>query len=278
MPFNGSGVFTRVYNWVNDKNASINITASRMDGEDDGFATGLSNCITRDGQGVPTATIPWGSQNLTGVGTLGATTGNITTLNSTTGTIATLGSTTSNITTGNITTLNTTTGTITTLNSTTGNIAAVVANTVKFPAVQVPSGDANTLDDYEEGTWTPTYGGTSGDPTVTYTQQLGSYVKIGKFVFIEGRLDTSAASGGVQFLTINGLPFACAVGTTLGGFSSLKSSGWTTAAPLAGYIELTTQIGLTYDVSVTQRSEVLVSHLTNGAVTLFFNAWYIAAA
>lgn len=51
MPYNGSGTFTRVYNWVTDKVNGVNITASRVDTEDDGFATGLTNCVTRDGQG-----------------------------------------------------------------------------------------------------------------------------------------------------------------------------------------------------------------------------------
>lgn len=49
--FNGSGLFVRSYNWVTDKINGVNITASRVDTEDDGFAAGLSNCVTRDGQG-----------------------------------------------------------------------------------------------------------------------------------------------------------------------------------------------------------------------------------
>jgi len=67
MPFNGSGIFNRVYNWVTDKANSVLVTASRMDGEDDGFATGLSNCMTRDGQSPPTANIPMGGFKLTGL-------------------------------------------------------------------------------------------------------------------------------------------------------------------------------------------------------------------
>lgn len=55
MPFNGSGTFIRAYNWVTDKINGVNITASRVDTEDDGFAAGLSNCVTRDGQGKMTA-------------------------------------------------------------------------------------------------------------------------------------------------------------------------------------------------------------------------------
>jgi len=68
MPFNGSGVFTRVYNWVNDAAAAINITASRVDTEDDGFATGLSNCICKDGQTTITANLPMSTFRHTGVG------------------------------------------------------------------------------------------------------------------------------------------------------------------------------------------------------------------
>ena len=52
MAWDGNGNFLRLYNWVTDKANSINITASRMDGEDTGFATaGFGNCVTRDGQG-----------------------------------------------------------------------------------------------------------------------------------------------------------------------------------------------------------------------------------
>ena len=66
MPFNGSGTFTRVYNWQTDKANSIKIRADRMDGEDDGFATGLTTCITKDGQTTVTANLPMGGFKHTG--------------------------------------------------------------------------------------------------------------------------------------------------------------------------------------------------------------------
>src|SRR5690348_12461023 len=59
MPFNGSGTFTRVHNWQQDSAANIDITDSRMDAEDDGFATGLSTAICKDGQTTLTANIPF---------------------------------------------------------------------------------------------------------------------------------------------------------------------------------------------------------------------------
>jgi len=67
MAFNGTGTFVRLYNWVTDKNNSIPITASRMDAETDGIATGLSNCITKDGQTTISANIPFNSKKITGL-------------------------------------------------------------------------------------------------------------------------------------------------------------------------------------------------------------------
>jgi len=66
--FNGSGTYVRYYNWTNDANASIDISSSRMDTEDNGYATGLSTCITKDGQQTITANIPWNGKKITGLG------------------------------------------------------------------------------------------------------------------------------------------------------------------------------------------------------------------
>lgn len=68
MPFNGSGTFTRNYNWVNDKIAGTPITASRMDAEFDNYATGLGQTITKDGQTTLTGNIPFNNYKITGLG------------------------------------------------------------------------------------------------------------------------------------------------------------------------------------------------------------------
>ena len=67
MPFNGSGVFQRVRNWVADAAAGTKIRADYHDSEDDGFAQGLSNCITKDGQTIVTQNIPFNSKRATGL-------------------------------------------------------------------------------------------------------------------------------------------------------------------------------------------------------------------
>lgn len=67
MAFNGSGTFVRLYNWVNDKAANIKVRADRMDNEMNGMATGLSTCITKDGQTTITANLPMAGFKHTGV-------------------------------------------------------------------------------------------------------------------------------------------------------------------------------------------------------------------
>ena len=82
-----------------------------------------------------------------------------------------------------------------------------LAGNVAFPAVQLAAADGNTLDDYEEGSWTPgvAFGGLSVG--VTYGFQVGRYVKIGSLVHAFGRLQLTSKGTSVGSLTITGLPF-----------------------------------------------------------------------
>lgn len=74
MAFNGSGTFNPPIVFQPDTNA----TAQDMNTQADGFSTGLTNCITRDGQSPAKADIPFGGFRLTGVGTPTATTDAVT--------------------------------------------------------------------------------------------------------------------------------------------------------------------------------------------------------
>jgi hypothetical protein len=85
---------------------------------------------------------------------------------------------------------------------------------ITFPATQNASANANTLDDYEEGTWTPTYGAQGSNPTVTYADQSGRYIKIGKLVYFSIYLETNTFSGGSGALIIAGWPFTIDASTT----------------------------------------------------------------
>ena len=68
---------------------------------------------------------------------------------------------------------------------------------------------ANALDDYEEGTWTPVFAGSSGVSGQTYSQQLGAYTKVGRFVYLTAYVVLSnVGSVTGSYAYINGLPFA----------------------------------------------------------------------
>jgi hypothetical protein len=65
---------------------------------------------------------------------------------------------------------------------------------------------ANALDDYEEGTFTPVIEGATTVGTGTYTIQNGEYVKVGRQVHVNLRIDWTAHTG-TGILKIAGLPF-----------------------------------------------------------------------
>jgi len=78
---------------------------------------------------------------------------------------------------------------------------------ITFPATQSASSDANTLDDYEEGTFTPTVAGTTLAGTGTYAAQGGFYTKIGNRVSFNLYINWTNLVGATGALTIVGLPF-----------------------------------------------------------------------
>ena len=66
--FNGFGVYQRFHNWAQDALDNVKIITSHHDEEDKGFADGLSNTITRDGQSTITKDIPWNGKKITNLG------------------------------------------------------------------------------------------------------------------------------------------------------------------------------------------------------------------
>jgi len=84
-------------------------------------------------------------------------------------------------------------------------LLSVDGGQIKFPAAQSASADPNTLDDYEEGTFTGTYTPTTGSIA---TINSCTYVKIGKVVTVNLQLSANTVSSPSGALTITGLPFA----------------------------------------------------------------------
>jgi hypothetical protein len=120
------------------------------------------------------------------------------------------------------------------------NVPLLTGGGVKFPATQVASADPNTLDDYEEGTWTPTQG---AGWTITGTfVASGQYRKIGGLVAYWGLVygSTSGTFNPVNGSFVTGLPFTpstVAIGGAVNGnqttYMHILNSGTTIFGELA---------------------------------------------
>lgn len=104
---------------------------------------------------------------------------------------------------------------------------------IKFPSTKIASADANTLDDYEEGTWTPTAIGNSTAGTTTYVARNGTYTKIGNQVTATGYVNVSAMTG-TNYLLLS-LPFACNVSYSYMGTIHTYNLDWPSAGSLVAF-------------------------------------------
>ena len=108
-----------------------------------------------------------------------------------------------------------------------------VSNGISFPATQSACADVNTLDDYEEGTFTPTLVGGSTSGTTTYNTQTGSYTKIGRQVTVTVDVDVSAMTG-TGTLLIGNLPFTSA--SSFVAPLMVQNYDWSAGTYLQGFI------------------------------------------
>jgi hypothetical protein len=93
---------------------------------------------------------------------------------------------------------------------------------------------SKTLDDYEEGTWTPTVVGSTTAGAFTYSVQEGTYTKVGDLVTVNSAIYvTATATSPVGSVSIHGLPFS--VGTQFPSFTIGWSQFITFADQLGAY-------------------------------------------
>ncbi len=147
-----------------------------------------------------------------------------------------------------------------------------------FPAAQNPSANANTLDDYEEGSWTPTvqFGGASVG--IAYgAATLGRYTKVGRLVTASGIVTLTSKGSSTGGAQIAGLPFtslsdsifsSCAVGYAAS-FSSV------TGAVIAGILANASKVTI-YHSNNGAAAALTNSNFTN-TTTLYFTVSYDAA-
>jgi hypothetical protein len=106
-------------------------------------------------------------------------------------------------------------------------LGGISSGNIIFPVSQSASTNANTLDDYEEGTWTPALTTSGGGFSTTYSIQSGTYVKVGRLVtvWLNMVVGTKSASGS-GYLQLTGLPFNIASGISEFGGSVGMSYLW----------------------------------------------------
>jgi hypothetical protein len=103
-----------------------------------------------------------------------------------------------------------------------GNTSATGTG-IAFPATQSASSDANTLDDYEEGTWTPGVALGGGSAGQTYAYQTGTYTKIGRLVTVNCVFNITNNGSSTGNATLSGLPFSI----SSDGTGNFMGDGWT---------------------------------------------------
>lgn len=131
---------------------------------------------------------------------------------------------------------------------------------------------ANALDDYEEGTFTPTM---SGSPT-TYSARQGAYTKIGNTVHVRIWLSWSGGSSSGAMTITNGLPFAPQASTipcpVIGGYTFGSGITWT------GQLSAWTNAGTTIEISQVASGQSSYAGVTNSASgTMVLSCSYLAA-
>jgi len=137
---------------------------------------------------------------------------------------------------------------------------------IAFPATQVTSTDANTLDDYEEGTWTPTDGSGAG---LTFTTAVGYYTKIGRVVQFSIQV-VYPSTADATAAKIGSFPFAFANANAARG------------GPVVGYSSYAATLGLLNDTGGVTTSRFYVANggtnVTNAnlsTATLYFGGTYV---
>ena len=124
---------------------------------------------------------------------------------------------------------------------------------ITFPATQSASSNANTLDDYEEGTWTPTATAASGSIT-SYTSG-GNYTKVGRFIYLTGYVSFTNVGTASSTFTLGGLPF------------NTYDAGNNTERPCVAVCREDANTGTIYTVFLNRGATTgLMTTLTNGDI------------
>jgi len=164
--------------------------------------------------------------------------------------------------------LESTGGTGADLNLIDGNLKFASGHGIDFSSASGSASGSSSalLDDYEEGSWTPTYVGGGGSLTVngSYSVQAGKYIKIGNMVFVEGGLRANVTNNSNGTFDIAGLPFTVVDNSNSTGILHCKDqASWTVAPHHFSIMNNTTKARARGGIDVGD------SQYTNGNTTMF---------
>jgi len=125
---------------------------------------------------------------------------------------------------------------------------------IVFPATQDASTDVNTLDDYEEGTWTMGLSFGHGTTGITYAANTGTYTKIGNLVSCVGYLSLNSKGSSTGPARITGLPFTVGASEAHYATGSVDVANVTFADQMSCYVNINS-------------TEILLNERTNLGVT-----------
>jgi len=152
-----------------------------------------------------------------------------------------------------------------------GATAAASGAGITFPASQSASSDANTLDDYEEGTWSPSIGGNA-----TYISNSGFYRKIGSLVFISAYVLVQTRGTGSNYI-ISGLPFnpnaAASINESV--FAVSKAESLSASVTSISLRNNGTDIYSTYRTSASSSGQVNQAYIQDGTELNFSGCYLI---
>jgi len=132
----------------------------------------------------------------------------------------------------------------------TGNLVIGTAGKgIDFSATS-GSGTSEVLDDYEEGTWTPTLSAAGGSGFV-YSMQAGTYTKVGNSVHVQGRIITTSIGSASGSMNVDSFPF-----TPISG-----DGGWSAAT-----------VGHAQGLSITA-GVALISYVRNDSAKMTLHKW-----
>lgn len=156
----------------------------------------------------------------------------------------------------------------------------VAVDGVLFAAAQVSSSDVNKLDDYEEGSWTPTIT-SAGGGAPTYTTQVAAYTKIGRLVHVHGVVQMATKNTlGVGAVSIGNLPFTSQNTANLFSAATIGQvdNMTTTVVSMSGTIAAnTTAIALNHRTAAAGSSTATLVADISATVLLVFSATYVTA-